>query len=91
MRFDGDAENLYLARYIGNQRERYRFVVCGSCCTEILLPWRSRALFRRADGGWAWHLPLEPQDALPRLLDEGEDAPLPWNGVPGQPTKKRGS
>lgn len=68
-RFKGEAGNLYLQLYVGDQVEAYRFVVCEGCVEELVVMWRSRALWRDADGEWQMadgELPLEARrNAVP--------------------------
>lgn len=64
LRFIGEAKNVYLTSFLGEEREAYRFVVCSPCCDELLVEWRNRALYRDDDGEWAWHEPST--DGQPR-------------------------
>jgi hypothetical protein len=69
-RFEGEAQNVYVTYYLGDERESYRFVVCVECVDELLAAWRTRALYRTLDGDWE----------LPEL----SDAPVPKRG-PSEP------
>lgn len=59
-RFKGEAENVYVTHPLGDQVERYRWVVCPSCADAVLLAARKTALYRDGDGDWC--LP-DPDDA----------------------------
>ena len=57
-RFKGEAHNVYVTHPLGDQVERYRFVVCEPCADEELQAARSAALFLDDDGDWC--LPEDP-------------------------------
>lgn len=64
-RFHGEAENVYLTRYVGDERESYRFVCCVDCLDALMSEWRSNALYRDEDGDWVYHDPTDAPE--PRL------------------------
>lgn len=70
-RFVGEAQNLYLSVYYGDERESYRYVVCAPCADTILEEWRSKALQRDATGEWGFVLPGSP----PVRLEAGKEPP----------------
>ena len=51
-RFKGEAENVYLQHFVGDQVESYRAVVCPDCVSELLSTWREHGLYRAETGDW---------------------------------------
>lgn len=73
-RFHGEAENAYLTRFVGEERESYRFVCCADCLDALMSEWRSAALYRDEDGDWVYR---EPGDAQVRLTGPSEPRERP--------------
>lgn len=96
-RFSGEAQNLYLTWFQGDEREAYRFVVCPECADVVVLEWRQRALYKDLDGSWSWHDPSD--EPVPRTgPSERAEGPqsrrngsgdLPWD-PPRDFGRKRG-
>lgn len=51
-RFNGEAQNLYLQHYDGDDTEAYRILACTPCLEDLLEPIRRTALWRDDDGAW---------------------------------------
>jgi len=80
-RFGGEALNLYLSIYFGDEREPYRFVVCQPCAEHLLEAWREKALRRGADGEWNFVSPGTPPE---RLTAGSERQERPQKGRAGR-------
>lgn len=75
-RFNGEAQNLYVQHYDGDECEAYRIMACGPCADDLLGPIRRSALWRDDDG--AWNYP------------DGTDEPR-WRSRPqGRPSRRLG-
>lgn len=51
-RFNGEARNLYIQHFIGEDGESYRIRSCPPCADDLLEPIRQTALWRDDDGAW---------------------------------------
>ena len=51
-RFNGEAQNLYVQHYDGDQAESYRLMCCTPCAEDLLEPIRKSGLWRDDDGAW---------------------------------------
>lgn len=51
-RFNGEAQNLYIQHYDGDDVEAYRIIACPACADDLLEPIRRTALWRDDDGAW---------------------------------------
>lgn len=79
-RFQGEAMNLYLTVYFGDERESYRFVVCPSCAEQLAEEWRENALRRGEDDDWQLPQPGTPPVRLQATGEPQERAPRRRNG-----------
>jgi hypothetical protein len=60
--FVGEARNVYLTVYRGDERAAFRYIVCPACEEALIEDWLTRALHRSADGDW--ELPTEGQELM---------------------------
>lgn len=51
-RFEGEAHNVYLTMFEGDEKASFRFVICSGCRDELGEEWVRRALHRTANGDW---------------------------------------
>jgi hypothetical protein len=51
-RFNGEAQNLYVQHYEGDNSESYRIIACGPCAEDLLEPIRRTGLWRDDDDAW---------------------------------------
>ena len=79
-RFDGEALNLYLTAYFGDERESYRYVVCPQCLEVLVAEWRESALFRAEDGEWQLSQPGKQPARLQGPLEPQEGRSRPRRG-----------
>lgn len=68
-RYLGEQQNAYVSRYVGEERESYRFAGCEACLDELLAPWRDRCLVRLEDGQWLYR---DPEDGRGATLAPSE-------------------
>lgn len=64
-RYTGDARNLYLTYYVGDESAKMRFVICPSCVEEVIGSWLGKALHRSEDGSWC---DPDPEETLEVIL-----------------------
>lgn len=90
-RFPGEALNVYLSVFAGEEREAYRFVVCPECFELLVAEWRQRALYRNDQGDWTYHDPDEAAGPRysqaqpperPGRRSPGPAGDLPWDQAP---------
>lgn len=83
-RYEGEQQNAYVTRYVGEDRESYRFAGCPPCLDELLAPWRDRCLVRTEDGQWLYR---DPVDGREPTLGPSEPREAPLSRRNGQPAR----
>jgi hypothetical protein len=84
-RFEGEAQNVYLTYYRGDDNVKFRHLVCAACVLALSDEWCGRALHRDVQGRWT---DPDPEESLESLLEGSGEAPvaISWKNGP-QPVR----
>lgn len=76
-RYPGDARNVYLTTWYGDDKMALRMAICPSCFDGMTAGWMGHAFHRDAHGDWAEPDPDETVESILSGL-----TPLPASGKP---------